>query len=253
MGIKLADQMLADHVKQHGKYPEKVSFVIWGDETMRHEACSSRRSSICLERSRCGTRAARSWTSRSSRGQARPAPRGHRHRVGGRGHVQQRDAADGQGVQKVKALDEAENYVRSTISTKAILVQRLHRRRGRSPRRRAHLRRAARHVQPEHLDHRRRERHVGVGQGLGQRLPPQAGARLRERVLGRVDGGRLPAGAVGHREDRAQQSTMLYGALDNDDMFMYMGGWPAPSAASTAPTRVPSSSSRTRAIPASRR
>ncbi len=29
--------MLADHVKKHGKYPEKVSFVIWGDETMRHE------------------------------------------------------------------------------------------------------------------------------------------------------------------------------------------------------------------------
>jgi cobalamin biosynthesis Mg chelatase CobN len=37
MGIKLADQMLADHLKKHGKYPEKVSFVIWGDETMRHE------------------------------------------------------------------------------------------------------------------------------------------------------------------------------------------------------------------------
>jgi len=37
MGVELARQMLEDHRKKHGKYPEKVSFVIWGDETMRHE------------------------------------------------------------------------------------------------------------------------------------------------------------------------------------------------------------------------
>jgi cobaltochelatase CobN len=37
LGVALADQMLADHLAEHGRYPEKVSFVIWGDETMRHE------------------------------------------------------------------------------------------------------------------------------------------------------------------------------------------------------------------------
>ena len=42
-------------------------------------------------------------------------------------------------------------------------------------------------------------------------------------------------------------STMLYGALDNDDMFMYMGGLAAASATSTARAR--SWSSPTRAIP----
>ncbi|HET7610069.1 MAG TPA: cobaltochelatase subunit CobN, partial [Gammaproteobacteria bacterium] len=37
LGVKLADEMLAKHLEEHGRYPEKVSFVIWGDETMRHE------------------------------------------------------------------------------------------------------------------------------------------------------------------------------------------------------------------------
>ena len=37
LGVKLAQQMLEDHLAKNGKYPEKVSFVIWGDETMRHE------------------------------------------------------------------------------------------------------------------------------------------------------------------------------------------------------------------------
>ncbi|MFQ5956281.1 MAG: cobaltochelatase subunit CobN [Candidatus Brocadiales bacterium] len=37
LGVRLADQMLAEHLKKHNKYPEKVSFVIWGTETLRHE------------------------------------------------------------------------------------------------------------------------------------------------------------------------------------------------------------------------
>src|SRR5690606_2303511 len=37
LGVKLADEMLAQHLEENGRYPEKVSFVIWGDETLRHE------------------------------------------------------------------------------------------------------------------------------------------------------------------------------------------------------------------------
>ncbi|MEJ2411160.1 MAG: cobaltochelatase subunit CobN, partial [Novosphingobium sp.] len=37
MGSKMAEEMLQDFKRRHGRYPAKVSFVIWGDETMRHE------------------------------------------------------------------------------------------------------------------------------------------------------------------------------------------------------------------------
>src|SRR5690606_17115954 len=46
---------------------------------------------------------------------------------------------------------------------------------GRPARRRAHLRRAARHVQPEHFEDRRGERHVGLGSRARRRLSPQDG------------------------------------------------------------------------------
>ena len=32
LGVDLADEMLAQHLAEHGRYPEKVSFVIWGDQ-----------------------------------------------------------------------------------------------------------------------------------------------------------------------------------------------------------------------------
>ena len=54
MGVELADQMLKDHVEQHGRYPEKVSFVIWGDETMRHHGVLESRFSICWGHVPCG-------------------------------------------------------------------------------------------------------------------------------------------------------------------------------------------------------
>lgn len=37
MGVRLANEFLKNHLGKHGSYPQKVSFVIWGDETMRHE------------------------------------------------------------------------------------------------------------------------------------------------------------------------------------------------------------------------
>ena len=37
MGVEAAEQLLADHLEAKGEYPQKVSFVIWGTETLRHE------------------------------------------------------------------------------------------------------------------------------------------------------------------------------------------------------------------------
>ena len=42
-------------------------------------------------------------------------------------------------------------------------------------------------------------------------------------VLGRADGGRVPAGAIGHGEGGAQQLHRC-GAFDDDDFFIYIGG-----------------------------
>ena len=96
IGVRLADQMLAGHLEANGAYPQKVSFVIWGDETMRHQGVLESQIFHLL-----GTRPV--WDARGKvigvRGRAQcaawPTARGHRDRVGGRGHVLKRDEADG--------------------------------------------------------------------------------------------------------------------------------------------------------------
>ncbi|HZM96513.1 MAG TPA: cobaltochelatase subunit CobN, partial [Vicinamibacterales bacterium] len=126
MGVKLADQMLADHLKKHGKYPEKVSFVIWGDETMRHEGVLESQIFHLL-----GTKPV--WDVRGKVVDIEVIPRAKLGRP--RVDIVIASAAEGmfnnvtvlmdRAVQKVKAIDEAENYVRSHyLKTKAILVQR---------------------------------------------------------------------------------------------------------------------------------
>ena len=35
-GKELIDQMVADHVQKHGRYPDKMAFSLWSIETMRH-------------------------------------------------------------------------------------------------------------------------------------------------------------------------------------------------------------------------
>ena len=201
-------QMLPDHVKEHGRYPQKVSFVIWGDETMRHEGVLESQIFYLL-----GTKPI--WNDRGKvigvqvipQRTTQSAARGHRHLVRRRRDVQQRHAADGRG------RPEGEGARRSgQLRPLALPVDqghadlaRLFAGRRRPARRRAHLRRAAGQVQPEHVDDCRHERHLGQRQGHGRRLHPQARSRLWQRLLGRVDGGRLPHGALRHREDRPQQ------------------------------------------------
>ena len=113
MGVKLAEQMLADHVKKHGRYPEKVSFVIWGDETMRHEGVLESQIFYLL-----GTKPV--WDARGKVIDVAVVPTAELKRP--RVDIVIASAAEGmfhnvtllmdKAVQKVKALDEAENFVR---------------------------------------------------------------------------------------------------------------------------------------------
>ena len=95
LGVTLAQQMLADHVEQNGKYPEKVSFVIWGDApTPRGRP---RVADLLSAGHPSGLGCARQGRGRrcDSPGTAEPTTRGHRDRQRRRGHVQQRHASDG--------------------------------------------------------------------------------------------------------------------------------------------------------------
>ncbi|MEQ1910359.1 MAG: cobaltochelatase subunit CobN, partial [Vicinamibacterales bacterium] len=123
LGVTLADQMLADHKKQHGRYPEKVSFVIWGDETMRHEGVLESQIFYLL-----GTRPI--WNDRDKVVGVEVIPSAQLQRP--RVDIVIASAAEGmfhnvtvlmdQAVQKVKALEEAENFVRRHyLQTKATL------------------------------------------------------------------------------------------------------------------------------------
>ncbi|HWK53285.1 MAG TPA: cobaltochelatase subunit CobN, partial [Hyphomicrobiales bacterium] len=124
MGVQLAEQMLADHLEQHGRYPEKVSFVIWGGETMRHEGVLESQILYLL-----GTRPV--WNSRDKVVDIEVIPRRQLGRP--RVDIVIASAAEGmfsnitilmdKAVQAVKALDEAENYVRDHyLATRTALV-----------------------------------------------------------------------------------------------------------------------------------
>ena len=100
---------------QHGRYPQKVSFVIWGDETMRHEGVVESQIFYLL-----GTKPV--WNARGKVVDVQVMPRAQLNRP--RVDIVIASAAEGmfnnvtqlmdKAVQKVKALDEADNYVRRT-------------------------------------------------------------------------------------------------------------------------------------------
>ena len=126
MGVTLADQMLADHMEANGHYPEKVSFVIWGDETMRHEGVVESQIFHLL-----GTRPV--WDARGNVIDVEVVPQSQLGRP--RVDIVIASAAEGmfnnvtvlmdRAVQRVKMIEEAENYVRRHyLQTKAALIER---------------------------------------------------------------------------------------------------------------------------------
>jgi cobaltochelatase CobN len=227
MGVKLADQMLADHVKQHGRYPEKVSFVIWGDETMRHEGVLESQIFHLL-----GTRPV--WDGRGKVVDVEVIPSAQLGRP--RVDIVIASAAEGmfhnvtllmdRAVQKVKAIDEAENFVRRHyLQTKAALI--------------------AKGYSEQDADKRAGVRIFDEAPGMfnlntstiaaasGTWDSDKGMADDYIRKLGHAYGNGFwgePMEDVfrlalsGTEKVVHSSSTMLYGALDNDDMFMYMGG-----------------------------
>ncbi len=227
MGTKLAEQMLQDHLKKTGKPLEKVSFVIWGDETMRHEGVLESQIFYLL-----GTKPI--WDERGKVVGVEVIPREKLGRP--RVDIVIASAAEGmfsnvthlmdEAVQKVKALDEPDNVVRKHyLQAKQALI--------------------AQGVKPELAD-----RMAGV------RIfdePPGTYELNTSTIVAKSGSWDTDAGfandyirKMGHGYGNGfwgepmpdafrlalsgtntvvhSNSTALYGALDNDDMFMYMGG-----------------------------
>jgi cobaltochelatase CobN len=227
LGVKLADQMLADHVKKHGKYPEKVSFVIWGDETMRHEGVVEAQIFHLL-----GTRPV--WDDRGKVVGVEVIPRATLGRP--RVDIVIASAAEGmfnnvtrlmdEAVQKVKALDEVDNYVRSHyLKTKAILVERGYTEHEAD--RRAGVRIFDEPPGTFNLNTSRIAEASGTwdsDKGMADDYLRKMGHGYGNGFWGESMEDVFRLALAGTEKIVHSSSTMLYGALDNDDMYMYMGG-----------------------------
>lgn len=227
IGVKLADQMLADHAKEHGRYPEKVSFVIWGDETMRHEGVIESQIFYLL-----GTRPV--WNDRDKVVDVEVIPRSQLGRP--RVDIVIACAAEGmfnnvtilmdKAVQKVKAMEEAENFVRRHyLETKTALI-----RKGYSEKdadRRAGVRIFDEPPGTFNLNTSTIAAASGTwdsDKGMADDFIRKMGHGFGNGFWGEPMEDVFRMALSGTEKVVHSSSTSLYGALDNDDMFMYMGG-----------------------------
>ena len=227
LGVTLADQMLADHVAEHGRYPEKVSFVIWGDETMRHEGVLESQVFHLL-----GTRPV--WDARGKVVDVEVVPTAQLRRP--RIDIVIASAAEGmfhnvtllmdEAVQKVKALDEAENFVRRHyLATKAALIQA-----GHSEEFADRLAGVRIFDEPPGTFNLNTSTIVGASgtwdsdKGMADDYIRKLGHGYGNGFWGEPMADVFRLALSGTEKIVHSSSTMLYGALDNDDMFMYMGG-----------------------------
>ncbi len=227
LGVTLAQQMLDDYQEENGQYPEKVSFVIWGDETMRHEGVIESQIFYLL-----GTRPV--WDVRGKVVGVDVVPQAQLNRP--RVDIVIASAAEGmfsnvtrlmdEAVQRVKALDEADNYVRRHyLSTKATLMERGYSEEDAD-------RRAGVRIFDEAPGHfNLNTSTIAAASGSWDTDAGMADDYLRK--LGHAYGNGFwgdPMEDVfrlalsGTEKVVHSSSTMLYGALDNDDFYMYMGG-----------------------------
>jgi cobaltochelatase CobN len=227
LGTELADKMLALHLEQHGRYPEKVSFVIWGDETMRHEGVLESQILYLL-----GTRPV--WDARGKVVDVEVIPKNELGRP--RVDIVIASAAEGmfhnvtllmdKAVQKVKGLDEAENYVRRHyLATRRALVER-----GYSEDeagRRAGVRIFDEPPGRYDLNTSNIVAASGTWQsdaGIGDDYLKKMGHGFGNGFWGEPMEDVFRMALAGTEKIVHSSSTMLYGALDNDDFYMYMGG-----------------------------
>ncbi|HJZ76814.1 MAG TPA: cobaltochelatase subunit CobN [Vicinamibacterales bacterium] len=227
LGVKLADQMLADHVKAHGAYPEKVSFVIWGDETMRHEGVLESQIFHLL-----GTKPV--WNDRGKVVDVQVIPSAQLGRP--RVDIVIASAAEGmfhnvtalmdKAVQRVKAIEEADNVVRRHyLQTKAALM------RAGYAEKDADARAGVRIFDEPPGVFNLNTSAIAAASGTWDSDKGMADDYIRKLGHGYGNGfwgEPMPdvfrLALSGTNKVVHSSSTMLYGALDNDDMFMYVGG-----------------------------
>ena len=227
LGVSLADQLLEDHVAEHGRYPEKVSFVIWGTETMRHEGVLESQIFHLL-----GTRPVWDARGRVVDVEVVPARELGRPRV----DIVIASAAEGmfnnvtrlmdEAVQRVKVLEEAENFVRRHyLATRAALIDRGYAEDEAD--RRAGVRIFDEPPGTFNLNTSR----IAAASGTWDSDRPMADEYLSKMGHGYGNGfwgepmeDVFRLALSGTEKVVHSSSTMLYGALDNDDFFMYMGG-----------------------------
>jgi len=227
LGVKLADQMLADHFKKNGKYPEKVSFVIWGDETMRHEGVLESQIFRLL-----GTKPV--WDARGKVVGVEVTPRAQLGRP--RVDIIIASAAEGmfsnvtrlmdQAVQMAKAQDETDNLVRKHyLATKATLMAK------------GYLAADADRLAGVRIfdeppgTYNLNTSGIAAASGSWDKDTGMANEYIRKMGHGYGNGfwgesmeDVFRLALAGTEKVVHSSSTTLYGALDNDDMFMYMGG-----------------------------
>lgn len=227
LGVKLADDMLAKYRAKHGRYPEKVSFVIWGDETMRHEGVLESQIFHLL-----GTRPV--WDARGKVVGVSVIPRAQLERP--RVDIVIASAAEGmfnnvtrlmdEAVQKAKAMDEADNLVRRHyLKTKAALIAKGYSEQD-----------ADRHAGVRIFDEPPGQFNLNTStiaaasgtwdsdQGMADDYISKLGHGYGNGFWGEAMPDVFRMALSGTDEVVHSSSTMLYGALDNDDMYMYMGG-----------------------------
>ena len=227
LGVDLPDRMLAAHVAEHGRYPEKVSFVIWGDETMRHEGILESQIFHLL-----GMRPV--WDVRGNvvGVDVIPASQLDRPRV----DIVIASAAEGmfnnvtrlmdQAVQRVKGLDEVENYVRRHyLATRAALIDLGYSEEDAD-------RRAGVRIfdEPPGIFNLNTSGIVAASgtwdsdQGMADEYLSKMGHGYGNGFWGEPMEDVFRMTLSGTEQVVHSSSTMLYGALDNDDFYVYMGG-----------------------------
>ncbi len=227
LGVALADKMLAAHVEERGRYPEKVSFVIWGDETMRHEGILESQIFHLL-----GTRPV--WDVRGNvvGVDVIPASQLDRPRV----DIVIASAAEGmfnnvtrlmdEAVQRVKVLDEAENFVRRHyLATRGALIDLGYSEEDAD--RRAGVRIFDEPPGIFNLNTSGIAAASGTwdsDQGMADEYLSKMGHGYGNGFWGEPMEDVFRLALSGTEKVVHSSSTMLYGALDNDDFYMYMGG-----------------------------
>jgi cobaltochelatase CobN len=227
LGVRLADEMLAKHLEENGAYPEKVSFVIWGDETMRHEGVIESQIFHLL-----GTRPI--WDERDKVVDIEIIPSALLGRP--RIDIVIASAAEGmfhnvtllmdKAVQQVKMIEEAENYVRDHyLATRSALIELGYSEDDAD--RRAGVRIFDEPPGTYNLNTSDIVQASGSWDsdiGIGDDYLRKMGHGFGNGFWGEPMEDVFRLALEGTEKVVHSSSTMLYGALDNDDFYMYMGG-----------------------------